>query len=296
MRTFLKLAKVAALIGIGVLLHRCSTARAGTEVTNSYTLRNPDGTAFTNGATMAVYPPVSQSVVVVGTNIVLGGGFTLGLTNDASGHGVVVCEPNQYRVSYTANNGSTFQFLVNIQATNPLPDFAYEVVGVPVIFVPNSFAAWLTNSLGFMPTPNTYAGVTAALGYVPLTNSPYAITNTLGFNPATNSPAGVYSALGYIPATNTPTGIAYALGFTPAANTMSGITTALGYVPLTNSYQAITNYLTYVPLPNTFYALTNLLAANDAVTTNIAYLAVTTNSGVVTTNIYTLTVTNGILF
>ena len=232
MKTILKYTTTLALLAALAL-------DAATVVTNSYTLHNPDGTAFTNGATMAVYPPVSQSVVIVGTNIVLGGGFTINLTNDANGRGVVVCEPNQYRVSYAANNGSTFQFLVNIQATNPLPDFAYEIVGVPVIFTPNSFAAWLTNALGYLPATNTYAGITAALNYVPLTNTYQAITNYLGYVPVQPTYASVTNALGFAPAVNNGTlnfgQVTNALGFTPPTNTFYGITYALGYVPATNS-------------------------------------------------------------
>jgi hypothetical protein len=159
-------------------------------VTNSYTLHNPNGTAYTNIFVMTSYPPQANSVVVVGTNIIIGGGYSMTNQPNGSGQGTVVSEPGQYKVFEPANST---QFYVNIGATNPIPDLSALTVNTPVIFTPNSFFALFTNAFGGVPVAATYGGVTNALGYAPATN--IVSTNTIVFVSAVS---GATNGSGYV--------------------------------------------------------------------------------------------------
>ena len=239
MRTFFRLFRIALLIGAGFLMARCAPAHA-TVVTNTYTLHNPDGTAYTNPFVMTVYPPQNNSVVVVGTNIVVGGGYPMTNTPNSSGKGSVVCEPNQYKVYLPSAN---IQFYVNIQATNPIADFSALTTNVPVVFIPNSFFAWFTNNLGFYPLASNYAALYALQGYQPATNSFGCITNLLGGVPTLNTSNSVVAALGITPVASTYYGVTNALHFAPATNTEAGLIAALGFQPMPNTYGSVTNVL-----------------------------------------------------
>jgi hypothetical protein len=189
-RTFL--AALFALIGfaLDVTLSRCA-------VTNSYCLLNPDGTPYTNVATMTAYPPATASVTVVGTNIVIGGGYTITLTPNSNGIGTVVSMPGSYTVFEPSNNVS---FPVNIPNVTGISNLS-SWVNAPTVYTPGSLYALITNALGCNPVASNSAAVVSALGWTPLTNSQAAVSNTLALNYN-----AVTNALNFNPATNWPNG------------------------------------------------------------------------------------------
>lgn len=183
------------LITILTLMVALAVMASNTAVTNTFTLHNPDGTPYVYTAQMTVYP-ANNNVVVVGTNIIIGGGYTQTLTPNINGQGTNLAEPGEYKIFMPSNN---VQFLVNIQTLNPNPDFAYEIVSAPVILTQNSLFAWLTNALGFYPLASNQTAMLNCLQYTPMTNSYTALTNAVHFIPATNV---FYTITGAFPYTN----------------------------------------------------------------------------------------------
>lgn len=275
------------------LLLLMALALHATVVINTYSLHNPDGSVYTNPFTMTVYPPQNNSVVVVGTNIVIGGGFIQTFYPNSQGKGTVTNEPNQYSVFCLSNN---VKFLVNIQATNPLPDLAYETINVPVVFTPNSFFAWFTNALGFYPIASNPVALVNGLGFQPETNSQFYndFTNIFGGVPALFSSNNIVSALGITPvatgfrawtnsvgfaaATNNALMLIAALGYTPAGSNVTSITNIFGGALLVSNQSSITSAVTNA---FGFYPIGSASGSSNAIYTLFGYWPIQgTNSAI----------------
>ena len=164
--------------------------------TFTYNLLNIDGSAYTNQAQMSAYPPVTQSVIVVGTNIVFANAI-IPLNPNVNGKGTNSCMAGQYKVYMPSNN---IFFIVSVPDTASLLPLATYVVGAPVVYQSSSLYGFITNALGFQPLASNTAAILGGLAFQPATNSLSCITNLLTFQPVPQTYSTVTNALAYIPA------------------------------------------------------------------------------------------------
>ena len=229
----------------------------------SYQLYNSDRTPQTNMFTMQGWPPSSQSVIVVGTNIIFSDPNQL-ITNipNSSGFGTNLVWANTYRVFFPA---SGLAYLVNIPVTaSNLPLSAY-VSNAPAIYTPASFYAFLTNGLGCVPVGSNYNAVASALGFTPATNGAALTYSLLPFTPPSNNYAGITNAAGFVLATNGGS-VAYSqLPYVAATNSYAGLTNVLGFKPATNITFSLTGAYGYTNQAGqraTFYITNGIVITN----------------------------------
>jgi hypothetical protein len=186
----------------------------------TYQFQNADGSPVTNQFTLQGWPAATSQVTIVSNSVVFSGGIITNTPN-ANGTGTNSILPNNYRVFVPDLN---LGFLVNIPVTSQTNTLASYAVGTPVVYLPASQYAYLTNQLGFAPATNTSQGIVSALGYTPITNSYAALTNVAGFVFATNNPAtNIIAYVSAVSGVTNGSGLVTNLSVTLTTNTLNYI-------------------------------------------------------------------------
>lgn len=149
-------------------------------------LLDSTGNPMTNRVTIESWPPQSNSIVGLNTNLITGLAKTFDPTTNGYVFGYLL--PNNYRLTiYGIERGATF----GIPSSTSTQNLA-SLSGIPIVTFLNFTVAQLSDA-----GTASYSNATAfAL------RSYTGVTSALGITPATNSHAGIASALGYTPATN----------------------------------------------------------------------------------------------